>query len=115
MIRALDVAALAEIATGVALLVVPSFIGEVLLGEMLIGAAIPTARVAGLALIALGIACWRNAPLLGMLTYSMAATAYLGYVAAAGVFAGVLLWPAVAAHAVLSVFLCRDWLKTDID
>ena len=42
-----------EVATGVALLVVPSLVGRWLLGEELAGVAVPVARVAGIALIAL--------------------------------------------------------------
>jgi hypothetical protein len=30
----------------------------------------PTARVTGIALIALGIACWPSTPMMGMLAYS---------------------------------------------
>ena len=47
-------AAVAEAGTGLALLVVPSLVGRLLLGEELTGIAIPVARVAGIALIALG-------------------------------------------------------------
>jgi hypothetical protein len=50
--------ACAEIITGLALLVVPLLVGRLLLGEELTGIAIPVARVTGIALIALGIACW---------------------------------------------------------
>ena len=57
---------------GLALLIVPSLVGQLLLGEELTGVAIPVARVAGMALVALGIACWPGTPLIGMLTYSAA-------------------------------------------
>jgi len=53
-------------------------VGQVLLGEGLTGAAVPTARVAGIALIALGIACCKSA-LLAMLIYSVTVTFYLAY------------------------------------
>ena len=49
--------ALAEGALGLALLIVPSLVARLLLGEELAGVAIPIARVAGIALIAFGIAC----------------------------------------------------------
>jgi hypothetical protein len=42
-------AAVAEAATGFALLVVPSLVGQLLLGEDLTGVAIPVARVTGIA------------------------------------------------------------------
>ncbi|QRM53326.1 hypothetical protein [Sinorhizobium sp. BG8] len=109
----LYIAAAGEIATGLALLVAPSLVGQLLLGEALAGTGIPTARVAGLALIAVGLACWRNSALLGMLFYSVVVTLYLGYLGLGGEFAGVLLWPAVVLHAVLSVLLARVWLSSE--
>ena len=103
MRRVLIFAAAAEAATGVALLFVPSLVGQLLLGGDLAGVAIPVARVAGIALIALGIACWPGPPLVGMLTYSVAVTMYLAYLGFTGVLTGALLWPAVLLHVILSV------------
>ena len=100
-------AAVSEAATGVALLVVPSLVGRLLLGEELTGIAVPVARVAGIALIALGVACWPGPPRVGMLTYSAAVTLYLAYVGLVGGFAGVLLWPAVVLHVILTALLAR--------
>jgi hypothetical protein len=70
-------AAVAEAATGLAMVIVPTLVGQLLLGEELTGVAIPVGRVAGIALIALGIACWPGPPLVGMLTYSAVVTLYL--------------------------------------
>ena len=106
-------AAVGEGATGLALLIVPSLVGRLLLGEELAGVAIPVARVAGIALIALGIACWPGPPTVGMLTYSTAVALYLAYLGLAGGLTGVLLWPAVALHVVLSILLGRAWLATE--
>ena len=109
MKSALTFAATAEAATGLALLIAPSLVAQLLLGEQLSGVAVPVARVAGLALIALGIACWPGgSPLLGMLIYSGAVTLYLAYLGFAGGLSGILLWPAVALHAVLTVLLGRS-------
>src|SRR6476620_9128970 len=94
----LPAAAIAEAATGVALVIVPALVGQLLLGAELAGAAIPVARVAGIALIALGIACWPGPSLAGMLIYSAAVTLYLAYIGFAGGFTGILLWPAVVLH-----------------
>jgi hypothetical protein len=44
-----------------------------------------------------------------MLCYGLLATFYLGYLGAAGVWVGVLLWPAVGVHAVLTLLLARAW------
>jgi len=62
MKRVLILTAVAEVATGVALLIVPSLVGRLLFGEELTGVAIPVARVTGIALIALGVACWPGPP-----------------------------------------------------
>ena len=106
--RVLVFAAVAEIATGVALLVIPSLVGQLLLGAELAGMAAVVARVTGIALVALGIACWPGPPIRGMLIYSVAVTLFLAYVGLAGVMRGVLLWPVVMLHALLSVLLARD-------
>jgi hypothetical protein len=105
MRRVLALAAVGEIATGLALLLVPSLVGQLLLGEQLTGVAIPVARVAGIALIGLGIACWPGTPLMGMLIYSAAVALYLAYVGFAGGFGGLLLWPAVVLHVLLTALL----------
>ena len=113
MKKVLNFAAVAEAATGMALLIVPSLVAKLLLGEALTGVAIAVARVAGIALIALGVACWPGAPLVGMLIYSAMVTLYLAYLGLVGGLAGVFLWPAVSLHAILSVFLGRLWLASD--
>jgi hypothetical protein len=107
MKRVLIFSAVGEAGTGLALLIVPSLVGRLLLGEELTGIAIPVARVAGIALIALGVACWPGTPLVGMLTYSVAVTLYLAYVGFTGVFTGKLLWPAVVLHVILTALLIR--------
>ena len=107
MRKVLVLAAVGEIATGAALVLVPSLVGKLLLGTDLAGIAIPVARVAGIALIALGVACWPGTPLVGMLTYSAAVTLYLAYVGFAGGLTGILLWPAVVLHAIVTALLTR--------
>ena len=107
MRRVLVLAAVGEAATGVALLIVPSLVGRLLFGEELTGVAIPVARVAGIALIALGVACWPGPPRVGMLIYSAAVTLYLAYVGFAGGLTGILLWPAVVLHVILTALLAR--------
>ncbi len=107
--------AAAEEVTGLALLIAPALVVRLLFGEELAGVAVPVARVTGIALVALGIACWPGPPLAGMLIYSAAVTLYLAYVGFAGGLTGVLLWPAVVLHAILTALLTRastrgkDW------
>lgn len=110
MNKALSFAAVAEAVTGLALLIAPSLVGQLLLGEDLTGIAVPVARVAGIALIALGVACWPGPPLIGMLIYTTLVMAYLAYIGTRGEGAGPLLWPAVAVHAVLALLLAGDLL-----
>jgi hypothetical protein len=113
MKKVLLLAAVSEAATGLALLIVPSLVGRLLLGQELAGVAIPVARVLGIALIALGVACWPGRlALCGMLTYSALATLYLAYVGLGGEFAGTLLWPAVVLHAILTALLARAWFRS---
>jgi hypothetical protein len=105
MSRALIFAAVAEAATGVALLAVPSVVGQLLLGVELTGVAVPVARVAGIALIGLAVACWPGPQLLGMLIYTTVVAVYLAYLGIAGSATGILLWPAVVVHAALAALL----------
>jgi len=110
--KLLAIASIAEAATGLALLVVPSLVGRLLLGAELSGVSIPVARVTGIALIALAVACWPGCTALcGMLTYNALAALYFLYLAIRGHWVGPLLWPAVALHAVLAILLARAWYK----
>jgi hypothetical protein len=104
----LVLAAVAEAATGVALLLAPSLVGQLLLGAELVGVAATVARVTGIALIALSVACWPGTPLLGMLVYSAAITLYFAYLGLSGASSGVLLWPAAVLHLVLTALLARE-------
>ena len=101
----LILAAIGEAMTGLALLLVPSLVCRLLLGEDLTGIAIAVARVTGIALIALALACWPGPPRLGMLVYGAVVALYLAYVGVVDGLAGVLLWPAVALHVILVALL----------
>lgn len=111
MKKVLVLAAVGEVATGLALLMVPSLVGRLLLGAELTGVSVVIGRVTGIALVALGIACWPGRTALGgMLTYSALATLYLLYLGIRGEWVGSLLWPAVVLHAVMTILLGRAWL-----
>ena len=84
-----------------------------MLGVGFDGVAIAVARVAGLGLIGLGIACWPGSPLIGMMAYSSLVALYLAYLGIVDGLAGVFLWPAVALHCVLSILLGRAWFATE--
>jgi hypothetical protein len=114
MNKPLAFAALAEAATGVALIVAPSLVGRLLLGTELSGVDVVVGRVAGISLLSLGFACWpgkepTRAALCGMATYGLLVTLYLFYLGIRGEWVGPLLWPAVVLHAVLSLVLASAW------
>ena len=105
---ALVFAAIGEALTGAALLIFPSWIGRLLFGVELTDVAAIAARVAGIALIALGIACWPGTQLIGMLIYSAGVALFLAWVGLAGGSAGILLWPVVILHMILTALLMRS-------
>src|ERR1700745_103396 len=113
MKKVLTVAAVAEAATGAALVGVSSLVGRLLLGAELTGVSIPVSRVLGIALIALGVCCWPGSTALcGMLTYGALVTVYLAYLGLIGGFTGILLWPAVVVHALLTALLGHAWFQS---
>ena len=119
MNKVLALAAAGEAATGLVLLVYPPIVARLLIGAEISGAGVVMSRIAGISLIALGLACWAGGyggsradrALWGMLTYSLLATLYMGYLGIVGEFVGILLWPAIVVHAVLTLLLARAWFK----
>jgi hypothetical protein len=107
--KLLVVSAVIELATGVALLLTPVLVSQLLLG-IATDASDLIARCFGIALIALGIACWPRpanpGALRSMLFYNGAIALYLAYIGLL-VGGGLLLWPAVVLHAVLSALFLR--------
>jgi len=113
MKQPLALTAIIEATTGLALIIVPSLVGRLLFGADFTGVANPAARVTGIALLALGVACWPGSTAFyGMLTYSALATLYLLYLAIRGEWIGPLLWPVVAVHGILTVLLAWTWFKS---
>lgn len=110
-------AAIGEGATGLVLVVYPPIVTRLLFGADVRGAGMVMSRIAGIALIGLGVACWRgreagglNSPvMLAMLTYSLLTTIYLVYLGIVGRMAGILLWPAVAAHLGFLILVVAAW------
>jgi hypothetical protein len=103
-----------EMATGLAMLAVPAIPLRLLIGvEQASPETIYVARVAGAALLAIGVGCWlwrsdqlgpgQRGLIAGVLVYSAIVAGLLVY---AGLFlnlVGIALWPAVAVHVVLSI------------
>ncbi len=107
--KLLVVSAVVELATGVALLLTPGLVSHLLLG-ITTDTSNLIARCFGIALIALGIACWPRpvnpAALRSMLFYNGAIALYLTYIGVL-VGGGLLLWPAVVLHAVMTALFLR--------
>lgn len=110
----LIITAIVEIATGLALLLVPSITSVVLLGVPLdTPVALLVARLAGIALCALGTACWlvRNDAeshaatglVAAMWLYNSAVAVLLIYAGVVGL-RGWALWPAVLFHAAMAAW-----------
>jgi hypothetical protein len=114
MKRLLSIAASCEGLTGLTLLVHPPIVIRLLFDAEIAGAGVSMSRIAGISLIALAVACWPDRDtrraFFAMQTYSLFAALYLVYVGMTD-GGGILLWPAVAAHAGLSVLLVRAWRK----
>ena len=107
MNKLLLAASLGEAAFGIFIFVLPSLGFSLLFGGEPAASAIIMIRVAGIALVGLGIACYppgTRRGLYGMLAYGVLVAIYLAVVGING-SVGVLLWPAVALHAALSVSL----------
>ena len=109
--KVLVLAAMAEGATGLALVLSPSLVGDLLLGQPLLGLSSTVARVAGIALVGLAVACWPGPAWLGMLSYGSMVAVFLSYVGTVEGLSGALLWPAVGIHALISLALIWhiDW------
>ena len=114
----LGVAAAIEAVTGLLLIVFPHLLAKLLLGADVTGVEIVIGRVAGIALLSLGLGCWMGRQearggwaLAAMLIYNVLVTIYLALVGLGTEFVGVLLWPAVVVHAALTVLLGFAWSK----
>jgi hypothetical protein len=116
MKRLLAITAAIEAGTGIGLLVVPPVIVRLLLGATLDApAAVTVARVAGAAVLALGVACWLarddgRALVVAMLFYNVVAVAVLAHAAVGLALSGIGLWPAVGLHTALAGW-CAAALK----
>jgi hypothetical protein len=115
------IAACLEIAVGVIILTAPDLLSRLLFGTTPDGVGMPLARFAGIALVALGIACMPSGltrhdrrVVLGLLIFNVGATILLAWVAVATSFRGFLLWPTVMLHAVIAAALLSQLLTTDL-
>jgi hypothetical protein len=107
----LIVTAIAEIGTGLLLLGAPSMIATLLLGAGLESAeSILIAKVAGSAVLAIGLSCWleRNRDgtglIAGLALYNAAVVVLLVYAALVDKMNGIGIWPASGLHTVMLIW-----------
>jgi hypothetical protein len=110
-------AAWLEIAVGVTVIVAPNFLCVLLFATRPEGAGMPIARLAGIALLALGISCLpsvqpapRRNSVLGLLVYNVGAAILFAWVGVATALHGFLLWPAAILHAGIAAALLPQFL-----
>jgi len=101
----------AEGATGLAVMLAPGLVAQLILGADVAGAGVAYGRLLGVSLLALVIACWPHGDgiprpaLHAVLAYNLLAALYLAWLGVAHHSMGILLWPAVAEHALVAALL----------
>ena len=112
-------AAIVEVGTGLILMIDPAIVVKLLIGSEVSGSATLLGRCFGIALLALGLACCPvrqpaesgSQAFWAMLLYNVLIALYLAYLGTVGHLVGLLLWPAVALHAVVALLLV--WTRRD--
>ncbi len=115
--------ALIEAGAGAALVCCPSMVVSLLLGTPLDApAAMTLGRVAGSALLALGVACWlatydsqscaARGVVSAMVVYNVGGVLVLGITGFQAKTVGIALWPAVALHAGMGVWCIQGLSST---
>ena len=115
MRKILAFASVVEVGTGLALMVDPAIVVRMLLGAEISPVGTLLGRCFGIALLSLGVACWpgrqqvaSGSPAVrAMLIYNALIALYLTYLGTAAHLGGVLLWPAIATHAVVAGLLLK--------
>ena len=110
-------AATLEVGTGLVLPIDPAVVVGLLLGAGDSGEATLLGRFFGIALVALGLACWPSQQraqsdlpaFRAMLIYNALIALYLAYLGTFGQLWGLLLWPGVVLHAAVTLSLAWTW------
>lgn len=112
------IAAWIEIFVGVSFLLALNAQSQLIFGVTTEGSGVHFAQLAGIALISLGIACMpsnhagtRQIAARSLLVYNIAATIFFAWIALATTLRGVVLWPVVILHTVLSIMLALSLRK----
>ncbi len=118
----LALSAVIELGAGLGMLLLPSPLAVILLGSALdTTVSLTVARVAGLALLALGISCWfarydghgraARGVLGAMVLYNAGAFALLVFVGAGLRMSGTGWWPAVLVHGAMGVWCVTSLIR----
>jgi hypothetical protein len=121
----LKLTAFIEGATGLGFIAAPALVVRLLLGGELLGAGVPLGRVAGVALLSLGVVCWfassdtRSCAARGvisaMVVYNLGATVILGIAGIQSQPVGIALWPAVILHAIMTAWCVSQLLRSQVE
>jgi hypothetical protein len=111
----LSFSAAVEIGTGLAFALLPMQMVMLLLGAEMSGPSVYLTRMAGIAILSLGIAClpgrWggegSGMAVKGLAAYNLLMGLYLAWLGAGVHMSGLLLWPAVVLHLVVGILLLR--------
>ena len=117
--KILAFAAVVEVGTGLVLMIDPAIVVTLLLGAEVSATGTLLGRCFGIALLALGLACWpsrqraeRGSPAFrAMLTYNVLIALYLAWLGTVRHLGGLLLWPAAVVHA--AVALLMIWARRE--
>jgi hypothetical protein len=113
----LMISSLVELATGLAVVALPTVVAGVLLSATLTPGGVAIARVGGAGLISLFIACWprrvgdNSHAIRALFLYNLMAGSYLAYLKFSGDFHSVLLLPAAFLHLLLAILFARPALS----
>jgi hypothetical protein len=119
----LTISASIELATGIAIILSPRLVANVLLSAEPAPGGEALGRIGGCGLVSLAIACWpRGAclptereseqPIRALFLYNLLAACYLSYLALSGDFASPFLIPAAALHTILTLLFIRPVYQT---
>jgi hypothetical protein len=107
------------VVTGLVLLFWPQLFAWLLYGAEFSDAGKALGWLTGIALLVLALATWPTpaatsdpaSSVRAPLVYNLLTTVYFVFVGIGGRLTGILLWPAVALHAIVSFVLGRAWLS----
>lgn len=120
----LIVTAIVESGAGIAFLIAPSLMTELMLGKGLsTPSSIMVGRVAGIALLSIGLVCWLERGkvgngqlaglIVGLLVYNVSIPILLVYAAVVENMSGVAFWPGIGLHSGLSIWCVRCFRSHD--